>query len=237
MIPKKIAGDLSNCALVVGAIHSDAGLKAALRLKPGALDFLEIRVDAFPGREEALLRQIQKLKIPLIITIRHPSESGRPLPERAKYAISPARRRALYGQFLPHAALVDIEARFAKPMSGVIQSAKKRNTGVILSSHDFKGTPSLGKLQAIAADARKAGADIFKVAATPQNPRDIAVLLAFQASQKKPLSLMGMGKYGKVSRLLFAQGGSVLNYGFLEKANAPGQWPAVELKKRIGELR
>ena len=47
---------------------------------------------------------------------------------------------------------------------------------------------------------------------------------------------MGMGRFGKVSRLLFAQAGAVLNYGYLDKPNASGQWEATLLKKRIAEL-
>ncbi len=67
-------------------------------------------------------------------------------------------------------------------------------------------------------------------------PADVARLLEFQSRQKMPLSVMGMGKYGKVSRLLFAQAGSVLNYGYLGSAQVAGQWPAVVLKQRIREL-
>ena len=47
---------------------------------------------------------------------------------------------------------------------------------------------------------------------------------------------MGMGEFGKVSRLALASAGSVLNYGYLGDAQLPGQWPAVELKRRLQEL-
>jgi 3-dehydroquinate dehydratase len=47
---------------------------------------------------------------------------------------------------------------------------------------------------------------------------------------------MGMGAYGKVSRLVLAQAGSCLNYGYLGTANASGQWPVSVLKARIAEL-
>jgi 3-dehydroquinate dehydratase len=47
---------------------------------------------------------------------------------------------------------------------------------------------------------------------------------------------MGMGRFGKISRLLLAQTGSVLNYGYLDRPNASGQWEAVLLKKRLAEL-
>ena len=51
-----------------------------------------------------------------------------------------------------------------------------------------------------------------------------------------PLSVMGMGRFGKISRLLLAQAGSVLNYGYLDRPNASGQWEARLLKSRLAEL-
>jgi 3-dehydroquinate dehydratase-1 len=53
---------------------------------------------------------------------------------------------------------------------------------------------------------------------------------------KLPLSVMGMGAYGKVSRLLLARAGSVLNYGYLDEPQVSGQWEATLLKQRLAEL-
>jgi 3-dehydroquinate dehydratase-1 len=47
---------------------------------------------------------------------------------------------------------------------------------------------------------------------------------------------MGMGGLGRVSRLTLAKLGSLLNYGFLGEANAPGQWPARQLKDLLNDL-
>jgi 3-dehydroquinate dehydratase-1 len=48
---------------------------------------------------------------------------------------------------------------------------------------------------------------------------------------------MGMGRFAAVSRLLCAQCGSVLNYGFLGTTpTAPGQWPAAQLKNLLSQL-
>lgn len=215
---------------VVGIIHSPASLSAALRLAPGSVDCLEIRIDAFPGSEDKILQKITGLKFPLIVTVRHFSEGG-------FHHISTAKRRGLYERFLPHAALIDIELRSAKTLEDVSKAARKAGVGVVFSHHNFRATPSVTRLLSIASDAKKAGADILKIAALASSPADVATLLAFQHSQKNsPLSIMGMGRFGKASRLLFAQAGSVLNYGFLDKANASGQWPAALLKKRIEEL-
>jgi 3-dehydroquinate dehydratase-1 len=45
-----------------------------------------------------------------------------------------------------------------------------------------------------------------------------------------------MGPLGKVSRLVLAAAGSRLNYGYLDKPQVAGQWPARELALRLGEV-
>jgi 3-dehydroquinate dehydratase-1 len=47
---------------------------------------------------------------------------------------------------------------------------------------------------------------------------------------------MGMGPLGKVSRLVLGAAGSRLNYGYLDKPQVPGQWPAAELAQRLREV-
>jgi 3-dehydroquinate dehydratase len=48
---------------------------------------------------------------------------------------------------------------------------------------------------------------------------------------------MGMGPLAPVSRLLCAQSGSLLNYGYLgTTATAPGQWDAALLRQAIARL-
>lgn len=231
MADKKIANELCNLQLVAGVVHSDHSLRSALRLPSGAVDLLEIRVDAFAGREETLLAKLPKLKLPLIVTVRHPDEGG-------IQSLSTARRRELFRKFLPHAEFIDVELRSAKALADVIALARIADVKIIISHHDFQGTPSVAKLRALAAAARKAGASVFKVATTTATAANVATLLTFQSSHKGlPLSVMGMGGFGKISRLLFAQAGSVVNYGYLGEAQVNGQWPAVVLKKRLQELK
>jgi 3-dehydroquinate dehydratase-1 len=81
-----------------------------------------------------------------------------------------------------------------------------------------------------------AGADIVKIATHLRGAQDLAVLLLLQGGAKVPLATMGMGPLGKVSRLVLAAAGSRLNYGYLDKPQVKGQWPALELVRRIGEV-
>ena len=219
---------------VVGTLHSASSLSAGLKLRKGALDFLELRVDAFAAQDgfdlDGLEKHVARLKIPLIVTVRHPLEGG-------AGSLPLARRRALFERFLPYASLVDVELRSAKALKDVIDEAHAQGIAVILSHHDFRATPSLVRLQELRRKAARLGASIFKVAATANTPRDLATLVDFLTQSKAPaLAVMGMGAFGKISRLTLGRAGSVLNYGYLDRAQVSGQWPAPLLKERLAEL-
>ncbi|MCE9609776.1 MAG: type I 3-dehydroquinate dehydratase [Chthoniobacter sp.] len=215
---------------VVGAVHSPDALARALRLRPGDVDFLEIRVDAFALDPLPILRVLSRLRAPLIITVRHPAEGG-------ANRLTTAHRRALFAQFLPFASSVDIELRSATQLATTVADARACGVRVIISDHHFRTMPSTARLRQTIHRAHAAGADICKIAALAETPAALAQLLAlFTPTPALPLSIMGMGHFGKISRLLLAQAGSVLNYGYLDAPNASGQWEAVLLKKRLAEL-
>ncbi len=229
MSARKKCTSLPQTPSVVGTIHSPGALRRALKLRGGQVDFLELRVDHFDRDPESLLAAIPRLAAPLIVTVRHPAEGGEP-------ALSPARRRELYGRFMPAAAFIDVELRSCGTHRDVIESARAAGVGVIVSDHHFRSTPSLRALRARLQRLRGVDFDLFKLAARAVKPADLATLLAFLAGAKRPLSVMGMGPYGKVSRLLLARAGSLFNYGYLDQPQVPGQWEATTLKERIGEL-
>jgi 3-dehydroquinate dehydratase-1 len=150
--------------------------------------------------------------------------------------MTPVIRRELYRQFLPVAGMVDVELRWAGRLRDVTDEARRGKVGVVLSHHDFKRTPPVAKLHELAGKAADAGADIFKVATMTRCAEDFLRLVDFLVNEKRlPLAVMGMGEYGKISRLALAAAGSVLNYGYLGTPNASGQWPVKVLKERIAE--
>jgi len=215
---------------IVGTVHSPASLRAALRLRRGDVDFLELRVDHFANDPDFLLKAAPGLPAPLIVTIRHPREGG-------ASQLGFERRRQLFREFLPMASCIDVELRSLAGFSGIISEARAAGVSVIVSDHHFHRTPSGPSLAARLRRAISARADVFKIAAFAAAPSDVSILLTLLAKPGPiPLSVMGMGPFGKVSRLLFAQAGSVLNYGYLDQPNASGQWEATLLKKRIAEL-
>lgn len=219
--------------LVVGTIHSPGALKCALKLKAGQVDLLELRVDAFANEPEVLAKAAPKLQAPLLLTVRHPAEGG-----MAPYSLQ--RRRELIRQFLPLVRWVDFELRSLVPLREEIAQSKERGLKVIVSDHHFKATPSLAVLEQRWVRAQVCNPDVVKVAATVRTPEELSRLFVFfnrqQARRPGRMSVMGMGPLGQVSRLLFGNCGSVLNYGYLDQAQVPGQWPAELLKRRLVEL-
>ena len=194
------------------------------------MDLVELRVDAFTTDLAPLIRAVPRLKIPCLVTVRHPAEGG-------VNGLTLARRRALYLQFLPYAAFIDVELRSVEKLADVIGAARTRGVKVVVSDHDFRKTPPLAQLQSRVRRMQRSGADICKIATLTSTASDLHRLLAlFTTRQPLPLSVMGMGAFGKVSRLLLARAGSVLNYGYLDRPNASGQWEARLLRERVREL-
>lgn len=215
------------CPRVVATVHSVPGLQLATRLRSGDVDFLELRVDALAAQLDTVRRILPKLRHPILLTVRHPGEGG-------LGKLSVRRRRALFTEFLPYAALLDVELRSLDSMGGLILSAKQRGVTVIVSDHHFRSTPTVARMLERQGRALAAGADVFKLAAMTSDARALARLLEFAARRSsKPRSIMGMGRFGQASRLALACAGSALNYGYLDKPNAPGQWEARELKRLL----
>jgi 3-dehydroquinate dehydratase-1 len=216
--------------LVVGTIHSKGALQRALRLRRGEVDLLELRVDAFAKEAGVLLKSIPKLPAPLLLTVRHPKEG-------AMAALSLGERRELFRQFLPLCEWMDVEVRSLGQLAPVISRARDMGVRLIVSDHHFSSTPTTGILLRRLKLAQRINPDVIKVAAAAKVPQDLSRLLDFLVTGPRGrMAVMGMGRYGQVSRLVLGSCGSVLNYGYLHEALVPGQWEATELKKRLLEL-
>jgi len=215
-------------ASVVATVHTPGGLRQAARLNRGEVGFVELRLDALAQRVHAVAGAIPGIAVPVLITARHSAEGG-------VGRLGAVRRRDLFDQFLLRADALDVELRSAASMAGLLQEARRRGITRVISFHDFRRTPDLARLRTVVRGAVRAGADIVKVATHLRGAKDLSVLLLLQSTVKVPLATMGMGPLGKVSRLVLAAAGSRLNYGYLDKPQVEGQWPALELVRRLEE--
>jgi 3-dehydroquinate dehydratase-1 len=194
-----------------------------------ACDCLEFRLDSLsakhllPQAEAAIMRALA----PAIITVRHPAEGG-------DGDLSERERALLYERYLPVAWAIDIEIRSLEALADVVRAAQDGKPLLIASFHDFEKLPESEQLHEQIEAGIAGGADIVKLAARLHSQDDLIRLVSLLEGESRiPLSVMGMGSLGTASRLLAANSGSVLNYGFLTKANAPGQCAAEVLKELI----
>ena len=227
-IRKKRAGGLQT--RVVGSVHTLGGLQAAARLRPGqGIDMVEVRLDFLADEEGELSALLRGLKLPVLLTARHPREGG-------AAGLTASRRGRLLEAFLPYASLIDIELRSVMEFSGILAQARRRRVRIVLSYHNFAHTPRTEVLARKQREARAFGADICKIAVQVKSAASLARLLGIQACAKHPLATMGMGPLGKVSRLVLPLAGSRLAYGYIDRPQVPGQWAAAVLAQRLEEL-
>jgi 3-dehydroquinate dehydratase-1 len=192
------------------------------KIKGYGTDLLEIRVDGFPGDIETICDYIIHIKtafsLPLIGTVR---ENKRTENDRI----------ALFAKILPLVDAIDIEID-APIAAKVIAMASKKT--IIVSEHDFSGTPKNAVLGRIVRRASALGCDIVKIAALARSREDVVRLLEFIRRCTIPIVAFSMGEYGSISRVLSMLFGSLYSYGFIKAANAPGQ---VHIRALIEELR
>ncbi len=196
-------------------------------------DIAEIRLDLLAGGTVATESRpwSHLAEIPLMFTARRAEEGG-------AGALDAAARVSLLRGALDQAAWLDIEVASIPEMGDFLCELAARTIPWIASFHDFEKLPDTSVLEDAAKRALDAGAAAFKAAAMLHRPPDITRLADFQlADHGLPVATMGMGPLAPVSRLLCAQCGSVLNYGYLgSTATAPGQWDSTMLKTAISRL-
>jgi 3-dehydroquinate dehydratase-1 len=219
---------------VVGSLGGLAALQGLdSRNAADSCDLLEVRLDLLERDgwtgDSGVWSHLRGM--PMLFTARRQEEGG-------ALDLSAEKRAHLLSLALADAAIVDVEVASIGEMASML--AKLMDLGIpwIASFHDFEKPPEAEVLADAVRRAKDAGAAAFKVAARVHQPADLARLAEFQLTDHGiPVATMGMGPLAPVSRLLCAQCGSVLNYGYLgETPTAPGQWDASSLKAAIRRL-
>jgi 3-dehydroquinate dehydratase-1 len=212
---------------IVGVIFSRSDFQRALRMR-NPPDLFELRLDRLSECIAEIADDVARLPAPLIITARHPREGG-------SGNLSARRRRALLLEFRSRARYVDLELRSVDSLRPVLQSAAAASVRTIISFHDFKTTPAAARLDQIAAGAESLGADVVKIATRTETPSEMQMLLDFydRHAQQITLAAMGIGKFGRASRVELARRGSVLNYAHLGSAAVAGQLSVRDLRRAL----
>jgi 3-dehydroquinate dehydratase-1 len=225
--------DLSSPRVVATVTRpADLGFLASGAAVP--CDILEYRLDDLAGVADEAAATMAAHPVPALLTVRRPDEGG-------AGALSDEARLALYERFFTKAAFFDTEiASLGSPAFSEFPAAVHGAGALLIASfHDFTGFPGRDLLADKMSEAFSLGADVAKVAVVISEMRDLFALVElveYHHARGRRVSSMGMGPLGKLSRLVLAEAGSCLNYGYLRTPNAPGQWSAEDLSKLIQTL-
>lgn len=217
-------------SLVVGSVASLNHLACLQPVElPQQCDLLEIRLDGMAEHRDALELELNRFQdFPMLFTARSAAEGGAAvlsLEERSELLMSVADR----------ATWIDVELASYIDMENTIHEIRSLEVGLILSYHNFDNTPEEFQMQRTIDLAEEA--DIVKLAFHHKSVKDFHLCTSLLQRNDHPMAIMGMGPLAPVSRLLYAQHGSLLNYGYLgSEPTAPGQWPAKLLKEAIAAL-
>jgi 3-dehydroquinate dehydratase I len=226
----------------IGALELEAAPRIAVPLDDRRLgervaaarqwaDVVELRVDMFGSPDAdtvAAACKIARAAAPVLVTVRSHAEGG-------AAALSDERRLALYAAAAAHADAVDVELR-SPICDAVLRLAGERGLTAIVSHHDFAATPDDAALRALADEARERGATITKIATTANDAGDrnrLLDLLRRRVAADQGMIVIAMGAHGAASRVFFPLCGSLLTYGFLDEAVAPGQLSIRALRAEL----
>jgi len=105
---------------------------------------------------------------------------------------------------------------------------------LVISQHDFEGTPSAEELRETMSRMLERGADVCKIIGTAKSPRDnLAYLGLFGSHREGGLVCFGMGQEGILSRVLSPLMGGEFTYASSHAGgeSAPGQLTLAEMRE------
>ncbi len=239
-----IGGEFPLICLPIVAVNRDDLLRQAEELVDLSPDMIEWRVDGFSLEKniQYCVHALERLRgivdrIPLIFTCRIESEGG-------LQSMSDEIRMQIINKCIQTGLvdIVDIEISNEKAfIASIRKTAAAKNTKMLLSYHDFNGTPKTDFIINTLVHAQGLGADIAKFACMPKDYKNVQTLLQATLTARKsfidiPLITVSMEKKGAVSRILGGLFGSDITYAIGKKASAPGQIYIKELRRAMSLL-
>jgi 3-dehydroquinate dehydratase-1 len=243
LILRKIRGDktlqvslVSPAGVCVSVACKDEteAVDIALRSETHA-DIIEIRLDRIsnPGIE-AFTKRLSK---PLLFT-------NRPTWEGGAFEGSEGERVGLLQKAIEYdCAFVDLELKTAPELRAELLDVLLRHTrtGMIISWHDFSGTPSSDELGDILQQQIESGAHVGKIVTMANSHEDMLRVLNLQtiaAENNFPLTSFCMGSIGMISRLVTLKLGGFMTYAAPDNGDetAPGQLKVSALRAMLKTL-
>lgn len=219
-------------AFVLAAATADLGDESAARPHADAVEFrMDLATDPLAALDD------YSGGLPIIATNRTVAEGGE--------APDTPERLDTLGTAAAHPAVgaVDVELSTIESGAGelVLTQARENDAAVIVSFHEFDGTPAQAQLRERLERAVVAG-DVGKVAVTAHDAGDVLDVLTItwalsQAGHR--VATMCMGAAGRHSRVVAPLYGSRIGYAPVDpaRATAPGQFDLATMRSLIDSLR
>ena len=241
-----------NICVTLTSRNEYALMNDLLELKGKAFDLIEWRADYYSADEKNRenltlkpLRLIRKMlgNKPIIATFRDQSEGG-------QRKVDPNKLLELRKDHIA-SGLVDIidlelmnfrtkegqETELSREYEALLKQAKEKGMKVILSAHDFNGTPEVQEMIEVLRLEEKFGADLAKIAYFAKDYRDAEKLL--EASKAAGVNLLiphiaiAMGEEGMMTRYSKDLSSSAVTFASISESSAPGQLSLDELHEKI----
>jgi len=216
---------------VAGTITRRETLERAGDDAPFKCDLVEVRLDmvgpAFPNWRECC-HGIENQGLPVLLTLRLEAEGG-------DWVLPDSERLPFLSEAIGALSAIDVEYRSPLASDLCLKAAGLGKT-VVVSFHDFDGTPPRDELAEIVDGIRGLPSAVPKIVTMVRSPGDVDTLAALLASNREqPICVLGMGDMGQRTRTGFPAQGSCLTFGFIDGASAPGQLTANALVNALIE--
>nr|WP_218927318.1 type I 3-dehydroquinate dehydratase [Halosimplex rubrum] len=191
------------------------------------MDFASDPLDALAGYDG---------ESPLIATNRPTWEGGEAPDDAARLdALEVAAEHDAVG-----AVDLELAALESGDAAAVAEHARDHGTAVVVSTHDFEGTPHRAAMRETLAEASRWG-DVAKLAVTAEGSGDVLDLLGATwdaATAGETVATMAMGEAGRHSRAVAPLYGSRIGYAPVDPADAtaPGQYDLATLSGLVERL-
>lgn len=182
-------------------------------------DLIELRLDLIERDPRAIFPLLPGT-VQTVVTCRPGSLSDQ---QRSDYLMASVDLGASY---------IDIEVESSDAYaSPIIAHALGKSAGVIVSFHDFHGTPSREELRRIMQQCAERGGEIVKIATQVMSREDIFNLLSLYDTPGRKV-VIGMGSLGRITRVMAPYLGSEFTFASIGGGGetAPGQLSLKQLK-------
>ena len=231
-------GGTKICVPIVGTTMKDI-LDATALACQAPCHVVELRIDYYERADsiDAIIELLMLVKPQLngrglLFTWRTRGEGG----ERA---ISTEAYFTMLERLIPTGLVDAIDIEFfldQERMLKTIEFAKMHHVTVVMSNHDFNGTPSREVIVNRLLQMKELLADVPKIAVMPHTTGDVLTLLEATAEVKAlypadPVITIAMGPLGAVTRTAGALFGNDMTFAAAGKTSAPGQIDVHALKR------